>query len=110
MSKPINMQIINSNDGMPLFVVIPYQDYLQWFEKIENLVPHEVVALIIQKQFSPIKAWREYLQLTVTEIAKRIGVDEATLIKIENREIKLSKTMQKKVAKVLNITLEQLDI
>lgn len=110
MSKPINMQIINSNDGIPLFVVIPYQDYLQWFEKDENLVPHEVVALIIQKQFSSIKAWREYLQLTVAEIAKCIGVDEATLVQMENGKIKLPKTMQKKIAKVLNITLEQLNI
>jgi hypothetical protein len=54
MVGPINVQTIKDADGTALFVVMPYQDYLRLHEKAENLIPHEVVGLMVQKQLSPI--------------------------------------------------------
>jgi DNA-binding XRE family transcriptional regulator len=110
MNKPIKMQTINSTEGTPLFVVIPYQDYLHWYEKTENLIPHEVVSLMVQKQLSPLRAWREYLKLTLTEVAERIGISEAALAQLETGEVKWRKNTLRKVAEALNITLEQLNV
>lgn len=110
MNEPIKTQTINNEEGTPLFVVILYQDYLRWREKAENLIPHEVIHLMVQKQFLPIRAWREHLKLTLTEIAERIGITEIELIQMEAGEIKLRKNTLRKVADALNISLEQLNV
>jgi len=110
MNKPIKVQTINSIEGTPLFVVIPYQDYLHWYENTENLIPHEVVSLMVQQQHSPLRAWREYLKLTLTEVAERIGITQATLAQLETGEVKLHKHTLRKIADALSITIEQLNV
>jgi len=110
MNKPINVQTIHDADGKPLFVVMSYQDYLHWYERTENLIPHEVVDLMIQKQFSPIKAWREYLKLTPNEVAKRMGIAQAAFVQMEAGEVNLPKTMLSKIASALNINIQQLNV
>lgn len=66
MSVPTNIQIIRQN-GHPVFVVIPYEDYLKAFPDQQpripdnGNIPHEVVGLCIKKGFTLIRAWREYL-------------------------------------------------
>lgn len=110
MGKPINVQTINDTEGTALFVVIPYHDYLHLCEKADHLIPHEVVGLMVQQQFSPIRAWREYLNLTPAEVAARLGMTQEAFARLEEGRAKPHKRMLSKVAKALNITVEQLDV
>jgi len=36
-------------------------------------LPHKVVNLVFDNDWTPIRAWREYLTLTQAEVAGRIG-------------------------------------
>lgn len=109
MSALTNVQIINGLDGNPAFVVIPYADYLK-VQAIESAtIPNEVVGAVVKQAMTPIKAWREYLQLSTTELATRLGISEDEYIDIENQE-KPKMNIVKKVALALGLTVEQLNV
>ena len=63
-----NQQIIRNKQGEPEYVVLPYADYLQLIQQsiinLEHGVPSQVVDLIFDKNYTPAKAWREYLGMT----------------------------------------------
>lgn len=46
-------------------------------------LPHEVVALIIEKNISRLAAWRLYRGLTQAEAARRAGISQAALSQME---------------------------
>ncbi|WP_124544888.1 helix-turn-helix domain-containing protein [Burkholderia cepacia] len=108
MSKSLPVQIINGPDGAPAFVVIPYADYVAQRCAARDLIPHELVTRVVFDGSSPARAWREHLGLTRAEVARRIGIRRSDYAKQEKRE-KLRKSMRKKVAAVLDITIAQLD-
>ncbi|SUA56132.1 Uncharacterised protein [Oligella ureolytica] len=60
-----NQQIIRNKQGEPEYVVLPYADYLQPIQQsiinLEHGVPNQVVDLMFDKDYTPAKAWREYL-------------------------------------------------
>jgi len=68
MIKHINYQTITQN-GIPAFVVIPYNEFLQLYPmaKKDHYIPHEVVGLMINTEVSQVRAWREYLGLTKSQ-------------------------------------------
>ncbi|WP_334067690.1 helix-turn-helix transcriptional regulator [Burkholderia cepacia] len=108
MSKSLPVQIINGPDGAPAFVVIPYADYVAQRRAARDLIPHELVTRVVFDGSSPARAWREHLGLTRAEVARRIGISRSDYAKQEKRE-KLRKSMRKKVAAALDITIAQLD-
>ncbi|CAN0639284.1 helix-turn-helix domain-containing protein [Burkholderia cepacia] len=108
MSKSLPVQIINGPDGAPAFVVIPYADYLAQRCAARDLIPHELVTRVVFDGSSPARAWREHLGLTRAEVARRIGISRSDYVKQEKRG-KLRKSMRKKVAAALDITIAQLD-
>lgn len=44
---------------------------------LQNAIPSEVVSLIFDNGFTPARAWREYLQLTQEECARKLGISQA---------------------------------
>lgn len=54
-------------------------------DKDQRGVPHEVVNLVFDNDWTPIRAWREYLTLTQAEVASRIGVSQAAYAQSEQR-------------------------
>lgn len=108
MNTHTNVQIINGINGNPAFVVIPYADYLKEHAAESATIPNEVVGAVIKQDFTPIRAWREYLQLSSAELATRLGVSETEYIDIENQE-KPHKPLLKKMAAALNIKHNQLN-
>ncbi len=97
--------------GKPAFVVIPYADWLTLTKKKDEDVffPHEVVSLIIEHSFTPIKAWRKYLKITQSQLAKHMGVSQANINTIENSANPRIETLIK-VADALGIDIEQLSM
>ncbi|WP_321917286.1 helix-turn-helix transcriptional regulator [Burkholderia cepacia] len=108
MSKSLPVRIINDPDGAPAFVVIPYADYVAQRCAARDLIPHELVTRVVFDGSSPARAWREHLGLTRAEVARRIGISRSDYAKQEKRE-KLRKSMRKKIAAALDITIAQLD-
>jgi len=112
MNKPTNVQIINQ-DGRPAFAVIPYEEYVRTFRKAPRIpesgnIPNDVVWLSVDKGYTLARAWREYLGLTQSEVASRMGISQAALSQMESGEKKLRKASLEKLAGALGVTVEQL--
>ncbi|WP_397452667.1 helix-turn-helix domain-containing protein [Pseudomonas sp. NA-150] len=107
MSAPTNVQIINGPDGKPAFVVIPYEDYLLQHGG-DDLIPHEVVSLMVEGA-TPIRAWREYLDLTQEEVARRLGISQPAYAQQET-VAKPRKVTREKIAIAFGIRAEQLEL
>ncbi len=112
MATLTNPQIINDAQGMPAFVVIPYADYqaMQNNPTIDttNGVPSDVVNAVFDKGISPLKAWREYLEMTQSEVATRAGMTQSAYSQHEQAD-KLRKPTREKLASALGLTAEQLN-
>ena len=107
MNVRTEVQIIHDRDGAPAFAVVPYADWLAIRDKEQSLVPNEVVALVFDREWSPMRAWREHLGLTQAEVAARAGITQAAYAQMETAA-KPRATTRKKIAAALGITPEQL--
>lgn len=109
MNKPTNVQVINGPDGRPAFVVIPYDVYMQsQKEREEGALPHEVLGLIITNDWSPIRAWREYLGLTQEQVAARLGITQPAYAQQESSR-RPRKATRERLATALGIFPSQLE-
>jgi len=108
MNRHTDIQIIRDPGGEPAFVVLPYTEWLSQYEAKQHLVPNEVVNHVFDQQVTPMRAWREYLALTQTEVARRIGISQAAYAQMETTASPRRSTLTK-VAKAFDITVEQLD-
>lgn len=110
MNARTNIQILNGPDGKPAFVVIPYADYVKSEkEGGEAYVPHEVVSLMVEKDWTIIRAWREHLGITQEELATRLGISQSAYAQQE-ANANNRKATREKIAAALGITPEQLDV
>lgn len=120
MIEPTKIQPIYQG-GVPAFVVIPFADFAREHPKeaeaIKPLhprvpagegVPHEVVAMHVDREITYLRAWREYLGLTQAEVAKRAGMTQAALSQMESGATKLRKATREKLAKAMGLNPEQL--
>ena len=76
-----NQQIIRNKQGEPEYVVLPYADYLQLIQQsiinLEHGVPNQIVDLMFDKDYTPAKAWREYLGMTQAQASKNLGISQS---------------------------------
>lgn len=120
----MNLQIIEKN-GLPEWAVIPYRDYLRYQEALEdaedikdietnlkalhdgteNTIPGEVTFAILDG-VSPIRAWRKYQNLTMKDLAQKVGLSPAYLSQIETGKRNPTIDTLKSIAKELNIEPE----
>jgi DNA-binding XRE family transcriptional regulator len=108
MNAPTNVQTINGPDGKPAYVVVPWNEWQAMQRCNDGTVPNEVVHLVFDNEWSPMRAWREYLGLTQAEVARRLGVSQAAYAQSEAKQ-KPRKTTLGKAAAALGLSLEQLD-
>lgn len=108
-AKPIdNVQIIKQ-DGRPVFVVLPYEDWLELTGQEDHAyLPHEVVGYMVKEDFSLLAAWRKHRGLTQAELAERIGSSQSSLQRMERSGARLRKATLEKLADALDVTVEQL--
>lgn len=122
----MSVQIIEKN-GKPEWAVIPFSEYQKLQEALEDAedrkdiekslkaiqdgkeltVPGEVTFAILGG-VSPVRAWREYKQIKMSELAKRVGISSAYLSQIENGKRNPTIDTLKAIAKELNIDIEML--
>src|SRR3989338_928622 len=96
----VHPQIISQN-GQPLFVVLPYKEYQHMLAALEEAEDIEAIELFAQdttERFplalveriasgeSAIKVFREYRELSQSDVAKRVGVSKQYISQIENKE------------------------
>lgn len=105
-NAPTDVQIINGPDGKPAFVVIPYAQYKA--QGLDELIPHEVVSRIVDGA-TPIRAWREYLNLTQEEVAKRLGISQPAFAQQEAVN-KPRRATREKIALAFGIRADQLEL
>ena len=102
-------QIVRS-DGVPVAVVVPYDDYLRMTAKDDEHVtlPNEIVGLILSGK-SIIRAWREYLRLTQATVAERMGVSQSAYAQMEAQGAKPRPSTLRRIAEAMGIEWEQLE-
>jgi len=108
---------ILETNGRPAFVVLPYDDYVQLAKVQESAgripsdgsTPHEVMRLSVKNGWSMMRAWREHLELTQAEMARRLEIRQPSYAAMEAPEAKPKKATRQRIAAALGITLEQLD-
>lgn len=108
MNAPTSIQIIHGNDGSPAFVVIPYADYIATHPR-EQLVPNEVVGLMVKDGLTPIGAWRRHLKLTQAQVAAKLGITQAAYAQQESAA-RPRKATREKIALAMGIGAELLDL
>lgn len=107
MNAPINIQVLHDPTGKPAFVVIPYDDYVaQLASQQQDLIPHDVVSRSVDGA-TPVRAWREHLQLTQAEMAQRLGITQPAYAQQENSK-RLRKATRERIAVALGISADQL--
>jgi transcriptional regulator with XRE-family HTH domain len=75
----------------------------------ENYIHHDVVSLMVDNEWSPVRAWREYLNLTQTDVAQHLGISQSAYAQQESSD-KLRKTSREKIAAALGINAKLLNI
>ncbi len=122
----MNVQIIEKN-GKPEWAVIPYNEYEKIQEALEDsedirdieegwraiqegtelVVPGEITFSVIEGTH-PVKAWREYRQIKINELAQKAGISAAYLSQIENYKRNPTIDTLKAIAQALNIEVDML--
>lgn len=101
-------QIVMSN-GLPVAVVVPYDDYLCMASRRDEdiILPHAVVGMTL-KGHTLLRAWREYLGLTQADIAERMGITQPAYAQMEAPDASPRPATLRRVADAMGIDWEQL--
>ena len=105
------VQILRDARGYPAYAVIPFAEYQALIHnkpKAEPGIPIEVVDKALEQEWSAARAWREYLELTQTEVAQRMGITQGSYAQLEGKKT-VRKSSREKIAKALGIHESQLD-
>ena len=106
------LQIIK-HENKPAFAVIPWKEYKYLINnlpdpnEVDVYFPNEVVKANIRGD-TLIKAWREYLDITQEELAKKAGIKQPSLARIEKSNSNHRTSTLKKLATSMGLSIEQL--
>ena len=108
MKRTANLQTLKDSEGKIAFVVIPLAEYLRLSRKAEGTIPHEVISKTVDGDCTPMKAWREYLGLSQTDVAHLMKVSQPAYAQMETSR-RPRKGSIEKVAKAMDLNPTQLD-
>ena len=84
------VQIIYQN-GKPLMAVLPHQEWQKVAAYVlalsnQNLnIPPAVLLRVLRHRITPMRAWRDHLQLSQLQIAERMGITQPAYSQLERR-------------------------
>ena len=122
----MNVQIIEK-DGQPEWAVLPYEEYKKLLEQAEmqadiaafdkamhqldsgedEIVPEPIANRLLAGE-NPIRVWREYRQLTQTQLANQLNVSTGYLSQLETGKRNGTADLLSRIAQALHIDLEDL--
>jgi DNA-binding XRE family transcriptional regulator len=126
MSKEENTQII-LKDGVPEWVVVPYEQYrrlvadaemlqdIQDYDEAviaidageEELVPGEVVYALLDGE-NPIMVWRRFRGLTQEQLAAVVGISKPYLSQLETGKRRGTTAVLGRLAQSLDLSIDDL--
>jgi DNA-binding XRE family transcriptional regulator len=118
----VHPQII-SQKGVPVFVVLPYQEYQTILDLLEDI--EDVTAVMANQEDkserfpldlvekiaaggNAVKIFREYRKISQTELARRLNISRQYMSKIENGERTGTAKLLKKIASILAVDFDEL--
>lgn len=109
MKAHIDHQIIE-HAGKPMFVVVPYEEYLDLTAQRgdEVTIPHAVVEKILLEEKSIICAWREHKKMSQSEVAEKMGITQPAYSQMEKPDARLRKKTLERIAVALGVMPGQL--
>lgn len=122
----MNTQVIEK-DGCPEWAVIPYNEYIRLLERAEELsdieafdsakrdlaegrdelIPGAVVDRLLAAE-NPVRVWRQYRELTQTDLAVQAELSQSYVTMIERGERTGSIEALHKIAVALKVDLDDL--
>ncbi|MGG2419724.1 helix-turn-helix domain-containing protein [Ralstonia pseudosolanacearum] len=116
------LPIILESDGTLVFVVLPYARYLELTTSpppaslppvapaADAAIPDEVIELMTRHGWTILRAWREYLGMTQSVMAIRLGVRQPTYAAMEAPRARPRQATRARIAAALGILPSQLDV
>jgi len=122
----MSAQIIEK-DGRPEWAVIPYDEYRDLLDALEEKADAALAAEVLQRietgeeevipaeiterllDESPYRVWREYRQITQDAVANAAGVSKAYISQIEAGQKTPSGKVKAAIATALGVAAEDLD-
>ena len=110
MNAAIRHQIIEDN-GQPLFVLVPYAEYVASLNRESGASP--VIPLAVSKAAnledkSLVRAWREYKGFSQAHMAERMGISRPAYAQLEAKGANLRAATVHRLALALDVQWEQL--
>jgi DNA-binding XRE family transcriptional regulator len=110
MNTPIKHQIIES-DGQPLFVLVPYEEYLAYLKP--SATEPTAIPLAVSKAANLggktlVRAWREYKGFSQADMAERLGISRPAYAQLEANGSNLRAATVHRLAAALGVTWEQI--
>ena len=108
--QPGNQQIVMFQ-GRPVAVVLPFEEYLALLARgapPPSGTPQEVMRKRYVEGKSLIQAWREHLNLSQAEVAKKLGVTQAAYHQMEKKSARPRPGTLTKLAQAFGIEAELL--
>lgn len=122
----MNVQIIEKN-GKPEWAIIPFAEYIKVQQLLEDsddrqeienymkairegserTIPGEITFAILDG-LSPVRAWREYRKMKISELAAKVGISPAYLSQIETGKRNPTVDTLKAIANELGIDVDML--
>ena len=104
------------------YVIIPESEYQRMLEITEERIdianirehindetfPSEIVEDIVMHGVSPIKVFRQHRKMTITALAKKVGVSQSYISDIENNKKDGSINVIKRIAPVLDVDIDMI--
>ncbi len=126
MTEMKNVTIIKEG-GSPAYAVLPYQDYIQIVEKLEDMediqdaneisyriksgeeetIPAHVVRELMESE-RPLRIWRTYRGLTQQTLADQIDISKSYYSQIESGNRPGSAAVLKRISAALNVSLDDI--
>jgi len=118
----IHSQLLSKN-GLPIFVILPYEEYQNILEKCEDIEDIKAIdeaekdrserfplALVeaIASGENAIKVFREYRKISQAELSRQIGISRQYISQLENGSRVGSTKILKAIAKTLKVDLEDI--
>lgn len=113
MSEPTDFQVIEQ-DGKPVFAVVPWDRFQEMAEAWraaqarEQGIPQEVVERHVMDGLSLVAAWREYLGMTQAEVARRAGMKQSAVARIERGDSRPRRATLSRLAVAMGLSPGQL--